>query len=268
MIINILPVKNRELFLLSLLITMVATIEGQALLSKPKLTIGRQSLFEPFLRDDSRADFYTQEAAPPEKKSEPAAPGPELELLGTAVGNTKDPIAFIKDLNTGKQGILRIGSIIGDARIIQITFGEVILDVNGKNVSLRLSKRAMSWAKPGEEAIAAIISVSPGEVTVNRRGLRDKMGALMMDTLPKLKIRPYYEAGGVSGMIIEGITRDSIVAAAGIRNKDVVIAVNNQKIDSYQKALQVLRKVRNQSEIIVDLLRDGQAASLRYRITN
>lgn len=269
MIINILPVKNRELFLLGILMAAVALIEGQAFLSKPKLTIDRHALLEPFLRDDFRVDSYPtpQAAAPAEKKySPPAARGPELELLGTAVGNTKDPIAFIKDLTTGKQGIRRIGSVIGDARIIEITFGEVILDNNGKKESLRLSKRALSWAG-AEEETGAIISMSSGEITVSRRGLRDEMGAIM-NTLPKLKIKPYYEANKVSGMMIEGIDKDSIVAAAGIRDKDIVRSVNNQKIDSYQKALQVLHKAKNQPEISVDLLRDGQPANLRFRFTN
>jgi type II secretory pathway component PulC len=269
MIINILPAKNKELFLLGILVTMVALIEGQAFLFKPKIAIDRQGLFEPFSRDVPRADSYSPQvsAATLEKKENPpAARGPELELLGTAVGNTKDPIAFIKDLTTGKQGIRRIGSVIGDARIIEITFGEVILDVKGKRESLRLSKRALSWAK-AEEETGAIISMSAGEVIVSRKGIRDEMDTIM-NTLPQLRVKPYYEAGGVSGLMIEGVARDSIIAAAGIKNKDVVRAVNNQKIDSYQKALQVLYKAKGQSEINIDLLRDGQAANLCYRITN
>lgn len=271
MIINSLPVKNRELFLLGILMAMVALIEGRAFLSKPKLAIDSRILFEPFSRDDFRADSYAPEPKHPlaqadKKDNPPAAKTPQLELLGTAAGNTKDPIAFIKDLTTGKQGIRRIGNTIGDATIIEITFGEIILDVNGRKESLRLSKRALSWANVEEET-GAIVSMSGGEVTVSRRGLRNEMGAIV-DTLPKLKIRPYYEASKVSGLMIEGIAQDSIVAAAGIRNKDVLKAVNNQKIDSYQKALQVLHKVKNQPEISVDLLRDGQPANLRFRVTN
>jgi len=275
MMINIIPVKNKEVFLLGILATMVMLIEGQLFLSKPKLSIDRQGLFEQFSRDNFRAEkgsvsIKNQKGDPyPEiirEKDNPLAQALELELLGTAVGNVKDPIAFIKDLRAGKQGICRLGSVVRDARVIEITLGEVILDVNGRKEILRLSKRALSPAKKEKEA-PAIVSVSADYVTVSKKGIFNEMGAIM-NALPKLKIKPYYEASRVSGMMVEGVTRDSIIAAAGIQDKDVVKAVNSQKINSYQKALQVLYKARNQSEINVDLLRGGQAKSLSYRITN
>ena len=275
MMINIIPVKNKEVFLLGILATMVMLIEGQFFLSKPKLSIDRQGLFEQFSRDNFRAEkgsvsIKNQKGDPyPEiirEKDNPLTQALELELLGTAVGNVKDPIAFIKDLRAGKQGICRLGSVVRDARVIEITLGEVILDVNGRKEILRLSKRALSPAKKEKEA-PAIVSVSADYVTVSKKGIFNEMGAIM-NALPKLKIKTYYEASRVSGMMVEGVTRDSIIAAAGIQDKDVVKAVNSQKINSYQKALQVLYKARNQSEINVDLLRGGQAKSLSYRITN
>ena len=56
MMINIIPVKNKEVFLLGILATMVMLIEGQFFLSKPKLSIDRQGLFEQFSRDNFRAE--------------------------------------------------------------------------------------------------------------------------------------------------------------------------------------------------------------------
>lgn len=265
MIINTINAKNKEVFLLGILVTMVMFIEGQGFLSKPKLI-----LWDNFRVEKEKISIKNQKSdSYPEivrEKDNSVMQSPELELLGTAVGNTKDPIAFIKDLTSGKQGIRRIGSVLGDARIIEITLGEVVLDTNGRKEILRLSKGARSRAKT-EKGASAIVSVSADYVTVSRKGLRNEMGAIM-NVLPKLKIKPYYEASRVCGLMVEGVTQDSIIAAAGIQNKDVVKAVNNQKIDSYQKALQVLHKVKNQSEIKVDLLRDGQPANLCYRITS
>jgi len=54
-----------------------------------------------------------------------------LELVGTAACNTKDPIAFIKDLDTNKEGIYKAGNLINDARIVRIAKGIVELDVRG-----------------------------------------------------------------------------------------------------------------------------------------
>jgi len=88
----------------------------------------------------------------------------------------------------------------------------------------------------------------------------------IINTVQSIRIKPYGETGKVTGLIVDNIPQDSIIAAAGIQNKDVVRTVNNQKIDSYQKALQVFAKVKNQKEIKVSVLRDGKLKQLSYRL--
>ena len=269
-------IKNKEMSLLSVLVMMVLFIQGQVFLSKPKLILDyKQGLFVPFFHDEFSIEkensqiedntntgyFYSEIVR---EKDDFGLAGLELELLGTAVGNIKDPIAFIKDLRVGKQGIYRLGSQIKGAQVIKIALGEVVLDVNGRKEILKLSRRALSW-NSDSQGQAAIISISADQVTVSRKGLFNQARNIL-NVLPALKFKPYYEANKVSGLMIEGIAQDSIIAAAGIQNKDVVRTVNNQKIDTYQKALQVLSKARNQSEINVDLLREGKVKSLRYRV--
>ncbi|MEK6567168.1 MAG: PDZ domain-containing protein [Candidatus Omnitrophota bacterium] len=271
-------IKNKEMSLLSLLVMMVLFIQGQVFLSKPKLILDyKRGLFVPSFQDefsiekensrieDNTNTGYSYSEIVRENK-DPGLVGMELELLGTAVGNIKDPIAFIKDMRVGKQGIYRLGSQIKGALVIKIALGEVVLDLNGRKETLRLSRRALSWDKDAREQ-AAIISISADQVTVSRKGLFNQARNIL-NVLPELKYKPYYEANKVSGLMIEGITQDSIIAAAGIQNKDVVRTVNNQKINTYQKALQVLSKARNQSEINVDLLREGKVKNIRYRVVS
>ena len=258
--------RNKRMWLLSILISAVMLVEGWALLSKPTIVIEKNEIMQASgfrsqasgLRPQAKEEFATFDTVKEEEL--------QLELLGTAISNIKDPIAFIKDLKLNKQGIYRLGSVIRDARVINIVMGEVILDIKGKRQTLRLSKRGIAWAKHNENN-PAIISASSERVVVSRKGLMAEAGNIL-NTLPKLKIKPYYEADKVSGMMVEGIAKDSLIAAAGIRNKDVVKTVNNQKIDSYQKALQVLTKVKNQPEIKVNLLREGQIKDLCYYIAN
>jgi general secretion pathway protein C len=72
----------------------------------------------------------------------------------------------------------------------------------------------------------------------------------------------------VIGMQVNGVKDGTLIAQAGIRDRDVVTMVNNQKIDSYQKALQVFNKVKNQERIKVCVLRGGQQQQLSYRFAN
>jgi type II secretory pathway component PulC len=50
----------------------------------------------------------------------------------------------------------------------------------------------------------------------------------------------------------------------GLRNGDIVQTVNGQNLNSKQKAFQVLKKARTQSNISLQLLRDGKAKELSF----
>jgi type II secretion system protein C len=255
--------------LIATLLSSVIMFEGWAFLSKPKVNLDKSSLYEEELSgiftavlEDKFKDLHVEAESVEDNKIEKE--DLELELLGTAIGSIKDPIAFIKDLTCNKQGIYRLGSVIREAKVVKIVMGEVTLNINGKEETLRLSKRGIAWAKLNE-GTPAIVSVSAGQIVLSKRGLLNEADNIL-NTLRNIKVRPYHQAKEVVGMLVEGVPENSIITNAGIHNKDIIKTVNNQKIDSYQKALQVFSKARNQSEIKVSLLREGQVKNLSYSI--
>jgi type II secretion system protein C len=253
--------KGKTLFLITL-ISAIVTLEGWAVLSQPKILIERSPRHQVTTSPVIVFEPATPKAQLSILDSEPKEEELRLELLGTAIGNTKDPIAFIKNLESNKQGIYRLGSKIKDAQVIKIVLGEVTLDRNGKQEILKMSKRARAWAKIDD---SIVLSKSEDMITVSRRGLLNQASNIL-NTLPSLKFKPYYEGGRAAGLVVEGIAEDSIIRQAGIQNKDTIKTVNGQIINSYQQALQVAGKVRNQSEISVSILRDGKPQNLSYRI--
>lgn len=187
-----------------------------------------------------------------------------LELVGTAVGNAKDPIAFIKDLDTNKQGIYKIGNMINDARVVRIAKGIVDLDVKGIPMTIEVKDYK---AQRSTTASGAIVAVQGDEIVMSRMELLRAAGSII-STAKKMKIEPYSQADEVLGMKVEGVDKGSLIEQAGIKDKDVLTSINNQKIDSYQKALQVFKKVRKSKEIKISLLREGQLKQLCYKIEN
>ncbi len=188
----------------------------------------------------------------------------ELELLGTAIGSAKDPIAFIKDIRSNKQGIYRTGGIIREAKITQIRLGEVTLDHNGRKISLRLKQYSRSPGKPEGET-GMIEMLSKNEIRVDKSMLFSRPETVI-NALRQVTIKPYYKADKIEGLMITGVTEGSIFARAGISDKDIITAVNNQKVNSYQKALQIFNKAKNQPEINVNLQRNGKNKNLLYHI--
>lgn len=263
--------KSRFL-LLTLTLLVIAALEAFTLFSKPKVAfkinlkdnIASNSEVNPEIMPEiEKTSLYTE--SPLEENSINAMETSDLklELIGTAIGNLKDPSAFIKDLESGKQGIYKLGSTIRQGKVVKIAMGKVTLDILGREQVLTMRERGNAGTT-GNDSEQSLISFSGDQILVNRVGLLNESGNIIKD-LKKVKISPYYESHKIAGLRVEGLNQDSIIVSAGFRNKDVVTMVNSQKIDSYQKALQVFNKARGQEEIKINVIRDGQPQMLCYK---
>jgi type II secretory pathway component PulC len=58
----------------------------------------------------------------------------------------------------------------------------------------------------------------------------------------------------------------SLIEEVGIRNGDVILAVQGKRLQSMQDAWQMFNRVQSQSRIEVVLLRNEQPMTLRYEI--
>lgn len=251
---------RKKLFFLGALAVLVI-FQLFVLLHKPKLP---PAAFDepPAAPEEAAGVPLAQESAAeePETVSAAAQRSLELELLGTLT-NCVFPSAFIKDLRSGGSRSYRVGGSVQDARITRISKGEVILESEGRQHVL-----AMSGRSPGHTLENSFIrAVSPDTIVVNAPAILSDPRKIFRE-LRNVKVKPYYRDRKVEGLSVEGIEEDSILTSAGIRNKDVIKEVNDQKISSYQKALQVFMKARTQQDVKVTLLRGGELKQLSYRL--
>lgn len=191
-----------------------------------------------------------------------AARFPALELLGTLIFSPKDRAAYIRDIQAGTQGTYRIGAVIRGAAITSIEKGKVEITFAGVRTILSVGGIASLRTAGLNEAVIA--SAHGNEVTISRRGLISKTDALVA-AFSAVSLTPCGAGDGMNGMIIGDIPDDSIFAAAGLRNNDIVTMINNQPVNSYQKALQIALKAGRAAEIRVTILRAGRAAQLCYK---
>jgi type II secretion system protein C len=263
--------NKSKLTLIAVLVGALGLIQIAAFCCKPKVEFKAQTADRASLETEkpgdvsvvAKAEIVPETVSEPEAVEKPAAAlALNLELVGTAVGNAKDPIAFIKDLDTNKQGIYKTGSAVGPAKVIRIAKGIVDLDHNGKTMTIEVKNRKSQYDITVSDAI---LSVNDNEIVVSRNEL-NKSTSSIFKLANKVKIRPFRQSDKVLGMKVDNIDKGCIIEQVGLRNKDIVTSVNNQKIDSYQKALQVFKKIRKQNEIKVSLLREGELKQLCYRI--
>jgi len=93
-------------------------------------------------------------------------------------------------------------------------------------------------------------------------GALDNIGEAMTDA----RLLPSIKDGKVEGFRVSEVKPTGIFATVGVKNGDVLLSINDFPIDSPDKAIQSFVSLKGQSRIKLDLIRDGQPATLNYDI--
>jgi general secretion pathway protein C len=77
---------------------------------------------------------------------------------------------------------------------------------------------------------------------------------------------PHYKDNQYQGFKLVGVRPGGLYRAIGIRSGDVITAVNGNKIDSPNKALELFEQLKSSSNISLEIERRGQPKTLNYTI--
>ncbi len=72
--------------------------------------------------------------------------------------------------------------------------------------------------------------------------------------------------GKIEGFLITGISYNSVFKRLGLKKGDILISVNNQKLNSYSDALRVYKKVKSQKNIHLVINRNGEIKEIDYEL--
>lgn len=86
------------------------------------------------------------------------------------------------------------------------------------------------------------------------------------DQLRLAQIQPRTVDGKTNGFLVQRINPRSLLAKVGLQRGDVIIDVNNIKMDSPEKGLQVLQQLREARQINLSVERNGQPMTFAYEI--
>jgi len=194
-----------------------------------------------------------------------------LALVGTVCGSPEVSRAIIKDVRSDILNLYRVGQAIGDACVESIEKNAVVLLHNGQRKTLMFT--ATSGGDKGAVQVLSTKAVEqPGEAI--EPDLTDKEGSTLISagsgqmesTLEKAVIEPYVVKGQVEGLKITGLEEISAARDLGLKNGDIICAVNGQRLTSKQKAFQIFKKARSQTAIDIELLRNGKFEKLSFML--
>ena len=122
---------------------------------------------------------------------------------------------------------------------------------------------------PATSAPPAGCAARVGADGVRRSALKRTVDAGLGRWLQTVSVDPLLARGHFRGWIIRSFNSDdACYAGVDLRAGDVVTRVNGRGVEHPEEALEVWTKLPTSSELVIDILRDGQARKVRFGIVD
>jgi general secretion pathway protein C len=204
----------------------------------------------------------------PVTKGAPATAKSDLLLLGTVIGSFRETFALIQKTSTKEERVFRLGDRVYDiGPLVVVKKEQAEIQAGDQRIKLLTPTAvATETGKPAaDQAGALAVAAGGGNYVVDQRSLNaalDNIGQAMTDA----RLLPSTKDGKVEGFRVSEVKPTGIFGTVGIKNGDVLLRINDFAIDSPDKAIQSFVTLKGQSRIKLDLIRDGQPATLNYDI--
>ncbi len=195
-----------------------------------------------------------------------ASPSSLFSLIGTVEGDSFSG-AVLED-STGTQNFYRLKEKLADgSQIAKIMRDKVVLRLaDGATVELQISydTKIVDADKP-HQTRPGIRRVSAGRFMVDQ-GMVTSSTENLSQLLTQARALPYIENGKTAGFRITEIVPGSIYEKIGLQNGDVIQRINSQDVDDPGKFFQMYQGLKEEKNITVDVIRNGQRQTFTYEI--
>lgn len=185
-----------------------------------------------------------------------------LVLVGTAEGVG---YAIFMDKSTGRQKAFKKGeSVFGSGVVVSVSTRKAELASSGKRFSFTVPLSLPAMDAPAARQQLTMKKGNDRWVVDQRAisGVFDNMDKVLTDA----RFTPYIEGGKLSGFKVSEVKPNGVFKLIGLQDGDVVLSINEYKLDSPGKVVQILGGLKGASEVKVDVLRGAQPRTLRYQI--
>lgn len=240
-------------------------------------------------------------APPPAPQAKPAA---NLKLVGTVVGSGDHTFAVIEDLGTKKQELYRLGDLVREARVVEVTRNRVVLDNRGRREELMSFEKTDTASAPGQTPArqpgirqpnqprrppipADIPSPTPqtselqegqteaAEVEIER--VAENMWRVNRDDLveqvenfgqmmQEARLTPHFTGGQPDGFMISNLPQESFLGRMGLRGGDIMKGINGQKFGSLDEFFQIYQQLQTEPMLQLEVERSNRTETFTYEI--
>jgi general secretion pathway protein C len=198
-----------------------------------------------------------------QSQEEPGLSSLNLKLLGTVVNESGSSWAVIQDLETDRQEMVSVGSVVAGARVVSIERDRVVLNVNGKEEILLLGVEGTRSASSRGDQGARESTTST--YVLSREVVRENLENLP-DLMSQARAEIYYKEGRPEGFQLSQIQDGSLIKSVGFENGDVIRSVNGQEIRSLEDAIALYQKYGDGDSFTIGILRGERSRTLHVKI--
>lgn len=204
-----------------------------------------------------------------------AAPGGDcttsasLKLLATIVADKPEYSSAL--ISTGGKDARASGFVIGDdvgseGRIVSIEQKKVCVSGGGcfcMGTESGLGARAPSGEEPAE---GGVTKLGENQFAVDESVLQNAMENVEM-LATQMRVSPHKGSDGqIDGYKVSSIRKGSLFDKLGIKNGDIVHAVNGQALTSAEGALGVYQTLKSEKSFTFDISRKSQKQKMEYEV--
>ncbi|MBW2059946.1 MAG: PDZ domain-containing protein [Deltaproteobacteria bacterium] len=215
-------------------------------------------------------------APEPALETETAEASDEFNLKGTIINELPElSFAILESAKSRKQDLYRPGDMVGQAELIQINPGEVLLRLHGKIQRIQIEEPKASPRTRYRRSASASVSrtktskiaraVGLNKYVVSREILDQDMGDLY-SLLSQINIQPFLKGGQPHGFRLSSIRPNSIFHQFGLRNNDVIVKLNGVVIRQPEDVMGLYRQITQLDTVTLEVERRGRPATFTYTL--
>lgn len=245
----------------------------------PSLDLERTALaFGIELPQEVPEEDLSQQAQTYDPNAEPVKSSLRATLIGTMVANRPEwSFATLRDDGAQSTGIYLPGDRFMGAEILTVERLRVILINEGRKEYIAIGETP---AAPTFASTAPVKGPEPSSSDSGDANIRqidentfeiareeiDKQLSNLNALATQARIVPSFKNGVANGFKVFSIRPGSLYSKIGIQNGDVIRRINGYEINSPDKALEIYAKLKEASNIEIELERRGQSITRKYNI--
>jgi general secretion pathway protein C len=194
-----------------------------------------------------------------------------VRLLGTLISPSPQwTWASLQDLASQRARDYRVGDKVLGAEVLDIQRSQITVLNRGRREILSSQVAAvLPLAAPSLPSTGGLLpglrATGENRYEMPRRDL-DLVLARLDLVAPEGRIVPAFKDGRMNGFRLLAFRTDSLYARLGLREGDVVRRINGFEIDSPQEGLALYARLKEASQIEIELERRGAPLRIEYRV--